>query len=722
MSKQTITQRAFTLGEIREEFLEADDLDLRGKSLWKASNVRITSAGTLSSRPGTVYVRDTSVTALDMVEIRPSSGVFYGLLISDDRLAIIDSNGDRVRLFTSVPWTSAADVWVEPFSEETIIGGSFGLRVLRLSDGVWTLGAFTFNAASGGDSAQPFWAFHDGVYLTPSARTGTITLQASAAVFSAAYVGLRVRYGQREILITRYIGPKKVEGVVQSQLPPTFDLVLANATGFKIGDAVVGQTTNFQGLIVGKTGDTITVVTTEFFDGPDASEGISAPSASSTVSSKTQVSPAASPIWDEQLISAVRGYPRAGASAGGRLTLIDFPQVPDLICMSSTRGIHDFKIGAEDDDGILRQVGDNAPRFMHVINAGDLLLFSDRGVYLIALRDGKAMTPASFNPVLVDRRACSSVRPVAIGDGVVFVDASGQTICSAMLDGNIYLKWSVRSITTFHAHLIKSPVKLCGPSLYSETPEKYLFVVNSDGTLAAVSWDETLSADGVGFVPWETDGRFVSVSPIFGGYWAIIDRDIGSETRRLLERFDDEAMVDCQVSATSDEFIIVNGENLMANGEDISAVTTAPIDFIGAVMHVYDDGFYAGEQTIDESGDLDSLTGLSVNAVAGFNFRCVVRPWPAEHVQSPRAGVVKARVVRGSISVMHTRYVSVRANRTVKNMAGFSAGDLFSLPPEKRTRRYGFTVIGHRDHPEIEITKEQPGEFQVLAISQEVTF
>lgn len=718
MAKQTITQRSFTLGEVREDFLEADDLELRGKSLWKAQNVRIASTGTLKARPGTVYMRNTG--ASDLIEIRPSSGVFYGLLISDVSLRIIDASGQSIRYFASVPWTSASDVWVEPFSEETIIGGSFGLRVLRLTGANWTLENFTFPAASGGDSAQPFWVFSEGVYLEPSARTGTITLTASENVFLPAYVGLRVRYGRREILITRYINKKKVEGVVQSQLPPTFDLVLANATGFKIGDAVVGQTTNYQGLIVNKSGNTITVVTTEFFDGPDDDEAVSAPSATSTVTSKTEIAPAASPIWDEQLISPVRGYPRAGASAGGRLTLTDFPQVPDLICMSSTRNIHDFKIGAEDDDGILRQVGDNAPRFMHVVNSGDLLLFSDRGVYLISLREN-ALTPANFNPVLVDRRACNSVRPVPIGDGVVFVDASGQALCSAALDGNIYLKWSVRTITTYHAHLIRKPVKLCGPSLYSETPEKYLFVVNADGTLAAVSWDEALSADGVGFVPWETEGHFVSVSPIFGGYWAIVDRQIGETERRLVERFDETAMLDCQSAAGVNGPIIVNGDTLAGNGQHIEVVTASSLALAGAEVHVYDGGFYAGTQEIDEDGNLESLDGLTETAVVGFNFRAVVRPWPAEHVQSPRGGVVKARVVRGSVSVMHTRNITVRANRTVKNMGNYFVGDLMTLPPEQRTRRYGFTVIGHRDHPEIEITKEQPGEFQVLAITQETT-
>lgn len=720
VAKQSITQRAFTLGEIREDFLEADDLEARGKSLWRGLNVRITSTGTLAARPGTVQVRQT--TAADLIEIRPESGVFFGLLLRDTALDIIDENGALVRSFTSVPWSSAADVWVEPFREETVIGGAFGLYILTYSTGTWTLAPFVFNAASGGDSAQPFWAFQKDVYIQPSARTGTVTIEASANVWSAAYVGLRIRYGSREILITRYIGPRRLEGVVQSQLPPTFNLTLSSGAGFKIGDAVEGQTTGYKGLIVDKAGAVITVVTTEFFDGPDASEKISAPSASATVNTKTAIPPAASPIWDEQLISPVRGYPRAGASAGGRLTLIDFPQVPDLICQSSTRGIKDFKVGADDDDAITRQCGDNAPRFMHVVNAGDLLLFSDRGVYILALREGNALTPANFNPVFVDPRACNSVRPVPVGDGVVFIDASGSTLCSVMLDGNVYRKWSVRAITTSHSHLIKTPVKLCGPSLFSQAPEKYLFVVNSDGTLAAVSWDEGLSSDGVGFLPWETDGSVVSVSPIFGGYWAIVDREIGVETVRFVERFDDDAMLDCQVAAAALEAITANGAALTGNGQPINAQVASALPFAGAEVHVYAAGFYAGTQVVGEDGELEDVTGLPDEAYAGFNFRCVVRPWPAEHVTAPRVGIVRARIIRGTVSVRETRHLSVRANRTIKQLGGYEVGDDLSAPPPLRTRRFAFIVIGNRDHPEIEVTKEQPGEFQILAISQEVTY
>lgn len=720
MAKQSITQRAFTLGEIREDFLEADDLEARGKSLQQGLNVRINSSGTLAARPGTSLIRETA--ADEIIEIRPASGVFFGLLIRNNALEIINESGVIVRTFSSVPWTSSSDVWVEPFRHETVIGGEWGLYVLTYNNGSWSLGPLVFSDASGGDTAQPFWAFQRNVFITPSARTGTITIDASANIWSSAYVGLRLRYGSREILITRFINAKRLQGVVQSQLPPSFFLTLSNSAGFKVGDAVEGQTTGYKGLIVSVEGSNIRVVTTEFFDGPDLNERISAPSASAEITYVVGIAPLPSPIWDEQLISPVRGYPRAGASAGGRLTLIDFPQVPDLVCMSSTREIQDFKVGADDDDAITRQCGDNAPRFMHVINAGDLLLFSDRGVYILGLREGTALTPSNFNPIFVDPRACNRVRPVSVGDGVVFVDASGGTICSVILDGNVYRKWSVRAITTSHSHLIKNPAKLCGPSLFSQAPEKYLFVVNEDGTLAAVSWDEGLSSDGVGFLQWETQGDFISVSPIFGGYWAIVDRDIGGENKRFLEMFDDDAMMDCQVPASADENITAEGVAITANGSPLIAQVQAALPFIGAMVHLYGDGFYAGDGLVGDTGIVDGIAAMPEGMFAGFNFRSVVRPWPAEHVQMPKGGVVRARVIRGSVSVLNTRGLSVRANNTTKARGGYEFGDDLSLPPPLKTQRYGFIVVGNREHPRIEITKEYPGEFHVLAITQEVTF
>ena len=719
MSKQTITQRDFMLGALRPGFLEGDDLELRGKSLREARNMRVEATRSLRDRPGTFLVRDLAG-SYDIIEIRPKTGEVYGLLIRDSGLDVIDAQGRSLWSLSPAPWSSGADVWVEPFSETTVIGGSWGIKKLVYDAGTWSFQDFDFARAAGNSVAQPYWVFHKGVTITPSATTGTITITASAAVFTPQYVGLRIRYGEREILITGFTSPSVLVGVVQSPLPPSWSLFVGDASSINVGDAVIGQVTDFQGVVVGKTSNTISVVTTEFFEGPDNGEKLSAPSGTVTVSFKQTIAPLPSSIWDEPLISPIRGYPRAGASAGGRLTLVDFPQVPDAICLSSTRDINDFEIGASDDDAILRQAGENTPRFLHVLNAGDLLLFSDKGIYYVELRSGNLITPTSFNPVQFDRRAASAVRPVAIDDGAAFVEASGQTIASCRLTGNVNLRWTVRSISIYHDQLINAPVKLCGPSLYSVSPEKYLFVVNRDGTLAAMSWFEEFSMETIGFLRWDTQGRFVSISPIFGGHWMIVDRDLSAGTIRTIERLSEDAVVDCSCAVTPPSPLLLNGSPLEVNGQELSIVTSGAALLEGQTVQLVGNGWYGGPRVVDPGGAVPDVEGYPSGAYIGLDFAVSCKPWPVEVINSPRAGMLKARVIRGSISVKDTLTASVRANNSTKRFGGHSFGDDLSAPAPLMTRVLKFSVVGHRDHPEIEISRTVPGPIKVLAITQEV--
>lgn len=696
MAKKTITQRSFALGEIIDDFLEGDDLEARQSSLRDGLNIRITAARTAKARHGTFYRKSVS-TAEDVIEIRPATDSVFGLILNDASLVIIDESATTVHTINSVPWSDASTVWVEPFRERTVIGGPFGLYVLTYT-GSWSLAPMTFATTAGNGLAQPYWAYRTDITMRPSATTGNITLTASASFFSASYVGTRIRYGGREITITSYTSPTVVNGTVVSALPPSFDITVASSSSFRVGDVVIGQTTNYQGIITAIVGNVLSVVTIEFFDGPDNTEKLSGPSGSSTVSSKTTISPVASPIWDEPLMSAVRGYPGAGSSASGRLALTDFPGVPDLVALSSVRDIADFETGADDDDAIVRQIGDNAPRFLHAINAGDLLLFSDRGIYYVPVRDTNVLSPRTFNAILIDKRAANHVRPVQVDDGVVFVEGSGETISAARLDGNIYLKWSVTPISNFHSHLIRTPKKLCAPPIYSNSPERYLFVINDDGTIAAVSWIADFGSENIGFVPWQTDGTFINVAAIFGGYWAIVDRFVAGVETRILEEFSPDAMLDCTVT------------------HDGTTIT----ELAGNDAHVWFAGQYLGMTTILTDGTLSGLTDIPDGAQIGFNFTSRVSPWPVEAIESPRAGMLTARLIRVSVSVLATTTFQCRTNQTTRTIEGYGAGDNLSDPPPEKTEVFRFSVFGNRDHPEVEFIKHQPGPFHVLAITQEV--
>jgi hypothetical protein len=699
VAKATQTQRSFILGVVSEGFLEGDDIDLRKASLRGGKNVRVEATRTVIGRPGLEHVT-MAEDCRDMIEIRPESDVRFGLVVGDGFLRVIDEDGAEVWEEDNAPWSDGSEVWVEPFREKTVIGWSGGLHVLTYDGGAWSFDDLEFSDAPGGELAQPYWSFRGDLTMRPSALTGSITLTASAAFWHADYVGQRVRYGGREIAITSITNSTVAAGTVVSKLPPSFRIELISAGDFRVGEAVIGADTGFQGLVTAVAGDEIDVVATTYFGGPEVDEKLSSPSGSAKVVAKTGISPVASPLWDEPLISPARGYPRAAASAAGRLTFVDFPQVPDVICMSSVRDITDFETGDEDDDAIVRQVGDNAPRFLHVVNAGDLILMSDRGLYYVEVRNGAILTPTSFNAILFDKRAANSVRPAAIDDGVVFVEASGSAVSACILDGNIYLKWSVRTISTYHSALINAPVKLCGPSLTSERPEKYLFVVNGDGTLAAMSWFDGFNVENIGFIPWDTDGVIKSAAPMFGDYWMIVDRESSGATSRRMERLNDSMNVDGAV---------------MLSDEDAILEALA-----GATVHICGDGWYAGEREVSEAGDVPDSADLPDDAYVGRDFDAYVSPWPFEYLQSARAGMLKARLVRGSVSVQHAERIYVRANKTRKEFGGPAFGSDVSSGTPAITKIYRFNVVGNRDHPELEVGRADPGHFRILAITQEV--
>lgn len=699
MDKRSYKQANFQLMGVREDLLEADDIDARGQSLREAKNLRALASRAVEGRPGSTFLAD--LTGYDQLfEIRPADGLVYTLAVATDKLLVADSGGAPIFELNSVPWPDLDGFWVQTFREKTILGhGVAGIFVLELSQGNWTLSPFVFDAAPGGDTAQPYWVFTEGIELTPSSRTGAITLTASANVFTAQDVGQIIRYGQREILVTGFTNGRNVSGTVQSPLPPSFQVSVGNGQDFQPGQVVVGADTNFQGIVNFISGNLLNIFTIRFFDGPDTGEILSSPKGSSKVLGKTAISPLPSVVWDEPVMSPKRGYPRSGSAVGGRLVLVDFPEVPDLVVCSSARSVTDFQPGAAEDDAIVRQSGDDVPRFLHAINAGDLILLSDRGCYYVETRGNGVLSPATFRTILFDKRAAAPVPPQLVDDGVAFLDSTRRSVLYASLIGNLNLRWRVRNMTVFHQHTINKPIAICGAGANFRTTEKYLLVVNQDGTIAAVSWRESLDDEAVGFVQWETTGQYRAAAPVFDRYLALVDRDVNGETRRYLEVFDESVWLDCAV---------IGDETVRAEHLPLTA---------GALM--VNDGF-AGAGTIAADGSWQTEVGAGAWQM-GLSFEAVMSPWPQYMIDSPRRGMVKGRVVRFAVAVQDTATFTVQLNGTIRRVGGYSFGDDLGAPPPRVTQLYRFPILGNRDYPNIRVIRENPGPFRVLAFYQEVS-
>lgn len=726
--KQTIIQRDFSAMEVRSDMLERHDLELRGQSLQGAKNMRVRTSGVADARPGSWFRKVLPADSRSIIEIRPADGLKFGLILRDDGVTVIDQNASTVFETTGAPWASAADLWTVPNRKETLIGNAAtGVWSLTYAQSGWTFAQWTFAPAFGGEIAQPYWTFEKGISVTPSARTGSITLTSSASVFQPGHVGLRIRYGQREMLVTSRISSQVVTCDVIGTLPPSFNVTVENGSEFRVGEAVIGGDTNFQGVIASINGNILSVVTLSFFDGPDVDEFLSGPNVSSKVTAKAEIAPLPSVIWDEPMMSNLRGWPRAAAAAAGRLIFVDFPNIADGIAVSSSRGLSDFSVGVDDDDAIARTVGDDGPRFLHAINAGDLLLLSDRGCYYVDLRNNAVITPTTFNPVLFDQRGCGSIRPIQVTDGVVFVEANGETVSAALLDGNIYLKWTIQPLTEMHDHLIKTPVFLCGPSLTSADPEKFVLVLNVDGTIAAMTYSVSLRNSRVGVAPWETDGDYIAAAPVFGSYMTIVDRQVSGSTQRMLEEYSDEALVDCGVPYSFTGQI----GNLLANGDEVTIQGAEIVVQTPHLQHLQERSvwlvdstsgshYVVGEYQVDGNGVVTDEPDIIGLRQAGLNFEAEMAPWPVENIDTPRVGTIDVRCIRFLIAVQGALEFRVRCNAHTRTLAGYRFGEPLGSPAPLRTEKFQVPVFGRRAYPDLAVIKHKPGPFRVLFLGQEV--
>ena len=743
--KQSVIQRDMRIGEVREDFLERDDLDLRSAALKSATNMRSLATGAVESRDGTRFRAVSEADQEQMIEINPDDDRYFGLMLEDAGLTIVNSDGSVFQTIGSVGWNTADDLWVLPLGSETLIGPSGGISALTFANNSFTLSAWQFADGIGETLAQPYWSFETGTTITPSALTGTITVTASPSGWWNIPAGFypvanasdyRVRYLGREIQITSFDSPTQLTGTVVDALPPTFGVTVGDSAEFQEGQVVVGQDTNYQGIITDITGNVLTIATLSFFDGPDVGEKLSSATTTATsdigrsggvtsgiisaavsaasgtsndatftneVTAVAVVSEAATDIWDEPMMSDLRGWPRAAAAGGGRLALTDFPQIPNGIAISSARSKYDFRVGSDDDDAIARAVGDDIPRFRHVVEAGDLVFLSDKGAYVQTLRDNQALSPTTFNPVLFDRRGSNGVKPVQVNDGIIFVESNGETLSAALLDGNVYLKWRVVPISTYHNQLIKSPVRLCGPSLRAPEPEKQILVVNGDGTIASVIYSESVADQGVGIFPWETNGLFKDAAPMFGEYWVAVERNIDGSDLLYLESFNADAVLDCTLfpDGTTPATPITN--TLRGN-------SVAYFDSTGVEMDV----------AVASDGSVADEPPYVVGQQIGLNFTATASPWPVEMIESARAGTFDVRCIRFLMSVQSTGPFQVKCNNSTREVGGYAFGDDQSIASPLRTEHRAVPVFGRRQHADLSVIKHMPGSFRILYLGQEV--
>ncbi|BEV44422.1 hypothetical protein [Afipia carboxidovorans] len=512
---QLIRQRDFSGGELVEYAKRGDDLGIVRGGARRALNWRILNTRSLEQRPG----RDVLFPEPGRSdEVRMNSGSIFRLCFGNGTLRIRDADGAVVAASGGYPWTIATRgkiVWTVVNFDVVICFPGMRPKIARW-DGIstWVFLDYAFKVGTDGLPRVPFYRLATkGITMVPSTISGNIVVTFSADVLKPAHVGVVFQWANRKLQITSVINARNANATVLETLLICQRLTLpaGNELGFSVGDSVVGSVTNANGVVVqvDTTNHYVYVQNLTLVTGFSASDTMVGPNGRSTVSAPTLTSPQPIAVWLEQAISDARGWPQSVSTDNNRLIFCDLPGLPEGIIWSAVGVPDDLQVGVEGTDAFM-ELMTGKPRIYHVIGGQDEFVFTNKGVRYIPISASNPLRPGSVQFLQITPDAASDIRPVPTAEGVLFLNEGRNRIIALLQTGQNTAPYTTQDVSEFHAHLIKEPITIATSTGDGEFPERYVYVLNSDGTMAVGRYQR--AKEWIGFVPWNSPGFLEWVS------------------------------------------------------------------------------------------------------------------------------------------------------------------------------------------------------------------
>lgn len=223
MTRVRDVKTTFTAGEVNRDLLGRGDLKAYGNGALTLRNVFIFPTGGVTRRAGLSLI-DTLDTTGRLLSFAFNTQQTYLLVLSGGK---IDIYADGVReASVNAPWTAeqiSQIAWTQSADTLLLVHPELPPKKFTRNPGpVWTLEDWNFVTADSGRIFQPMYKFAAAdVTLTPDGTTGTVTLTASAAVFTGDHENTRLRLKGKDVLITDFESSTVVTAEVIEDLPDT---------------------------------------------------------------------------------------------------------------------------------------------------------------------------------------------------------------------------------------------------------------------------------------------------------------------------------------------------------------------------------------------------------------------------------------------------------------------------------------------------------------------
>lgn len=290
--------------------------------------------------------------------------------------------------------------------------------------------------------------------------------------------------------------------------------------------------------------------------------------------------------WEEELMSAARGYAQAVTFHDNRLWFGGVKQKPAAILASKVGQYFNFDVGtgSPTDSINVAIAGDKVNEVRHLYSGRNLQIFTDGGEWFVPTSsDTAAILPTN----IVFRRqslyGCNRTRPSLFDGGTLYVQKNGQSV-REFIYTEVEGGYRSTNLSVMSSHLIDTPKDLAQIEGTASRPENYALFLNSGSTYnGSIAVFHSIRDEEIqGWSLWQTKSGdyFHSIAAANENLFTVAKRNIGGSTQYLLEKFgeDDSTHMDCQSTTTVYQkgTPLVNGGSQTGNTLSVDGFTTAP--------------------------------------------------------------------------------------------------------------------------------------------------
>lgn len=223
MTSLTQVKTNFTAGEISTRLLGRGDLRAYDNGALRLDNLFIHPTGGVTRRAGLYHI-DTLPGGGRLAPFEFNTEQTY-VLVFGDRVLRIYRDGVLRATLTDTPWQLSQLnqlSWTQSADTLLVVHPDLPPRKINRSDDtIWTITDWVFVTESGAER-RPFYRFADpDVTLAASATTGSVTLTASAALFTPEHEGVRLVINKKQVTITSVASPTSATASVEQTLTGT---------------------------------------------------------------------------------------------------------------------------------------------------------------------------------------------------------------------------------------------------------------------------------------------------------------------------------------------------------------------------------------------------------------------------------------------------------------------------------------------------------------------